>query len=278
MIPFDFEYYRPDSIEEAVTVFGRLDNEQKQPLYLGGGSEIITLGRLNQLQTRAVIDLKQIPECKALQLEAEELVLGAGLSLTQVAEANYFPLLTESAGRVADHTSRCTITLGGNICSNLMYREAVLTFLVADSQAVIAGMQGIRRVAFSDVFNKRLHLHRGEFLVQIATHAGLLASPHRGVKKTKDSRINYPLVSCAFLKCDERLRMAVTGLCPFPFRIQEIEDCLNDKTLEPEERIVQSMRYLPAPIVADVEGSAQYRQFVYSNTLAEAIAQFERRD
>ncbi len=278
MIPFDFEYYRPDSIEEAVNVFERLDNEQKQPIYLGGGSEIITLGRLNQLQTQAVIDLKRIPECKALQLEEGVLVLGAGLSLTEVAEANHFPLLTESAGRVADHTARCTITLGGNICSNLMYREAVLAFLVADSQAVIAGKQGIRRVVFSDIYNKRLHLHRGEFLVQIATDTKLLTLPHRGVKKTKDSRINYPLVSCAFLKCDGRLRLAVTGLCAFPFRMREMEDCLNDDSLAPEERIKQCLRYLPAPIVDDVEGSAPYRQFVFSNTLAEVIEQFEGRD
>lgn len=278
MIPFDFEYYRPDSIEEAVEVFERLDNEAKQPLYLGGGSEVITLGRLNRLQTRAVIDLKQIPECKILQLGAETLVLGAGLSLAEVAEANYFPLLTESAGRVADHTSRCTITLGSNICSHLMYREAVLAFLVADSHAVIAGRQGTRRVALNEVFNQQLQLQRGEFLVQIVTDAGLLTSPHRGVKKTKDSRINYPLVSCAFLEWDGRLRMAVTGLCSFPFRSKMIEAYLNDESLEPEERIAQSIRYLPAPIVADVEGSAQYRQFVYSNALAAAIAQFEGRD
>jgi CO/xanthine dehydrogenase FAD-binding subunit len=71
MISFDFEYYRPTTIEEAVHVFQQADSNGKEPLYYSGGTEIISMARLNQLRTGAVIDIKGIPECNVLQIHQE---------------------------------------------------------------------------------------------------------------------------------------------------------------------------------------------------------------
>lgn len=275
MIPFDFAYYLPATIKEAVDAYSTLEQEGKNPMFLGGGSEIITLGRLGQLRTGAVIDLKQIPECRALQMEGECLVLGAGLTLNQIAEINPFPLLTQVGGRVADHTARCTISLGGNICSSFMYREGVLAFLVTDAEAICAGSQGLRIISMVELFRKHLRLKPDEFLVQLRVPAGALTLPQRGVKKTKGSRINYPLVSCAFLKQDGRLRVAVSGLCAFPFREESLEACLNDGCLGVEKRIDDCLNHLPGAVVDDAEGSAEYRLFVFKNTLKEAFNYFD---
>ena len=70
---------------------------------------------------------------------------------------------------MADHTARGKITLGGNICAQIFYREAVLPFLLADSQVVIVGPDGIRVSPINEIFHKQLQLKKGEFLVQIAT-------------------------------------------------------------------------------------------------------------
>ena len=43
MIPFDFEYYRPDSISQAVDLFMSLTRQAKKPMYYGGGTEIISM-------------------------------------------------------------------------------------------------------------------------------------------------------------------------------------------------------------------------------------------
>ena len=64
MVPFDFAYYRPQSIAEATALFAALERDGKRPLYYGGGTEIITLSRLNLVRTAAVIDIKSIPECR----------------------------------------------------------------------------------------------------------------------------------------------------------------------------------------------------------------------
>ncbi|UUZ84865.1 FAD binding domain-containing protein [Paenibacillus sp. P26] len=93
MISFDFDYYRPASAAEAVRLFQQADAEGKQPLYYAGGTEIITMARLNQLWTGAVIDIKGIPECRSMEVQKDRLVIGSAVTLTALSEARLFPLL-----------------------------------------------------------------------------------------------------------------------------------------------------------------------------------------
>ena len=60
MIPYDFEYHRPTTLSEALQLYESLDKGGKQPMYYSGGTEMITLARLNLIQTKAVIDIKAI--------------------------------------------------------------------------------------------------------------------------------------------------------------------------------------------------------------------------
>jgi len=274
MILIDFEYYKPDTVQAAVELYQQLTIQAKQPLFYSGGTEIITLGRVGKLYTGAVIDIKGIPECNVLEIKNDQLIMGAGVSLTRLAEANLFPLLTESAGRIADHTSRGKITLGGNICGNFIYREAVLALLASDSIVTIASENGCRTVPIMEAFYERLQLAAGELLVQVATDATYLSLPHRGVKKTRMDRIGYPLVSMAALRINNRLQVAFSGVCAFPFRSLKLEHELNNDGSH-ETRIANALQHFPAPIVDDVEGTSAYRKFVLKNTLEDTLTHFE---
>src|SRR4051812_47722981 len=146
MLPFAFDYYKPATLKEAVDLYQYLDQHGKQPMFFSGGTELITLGRIDLAYTEAVIDIKDIPECNVMQVSGEHLLLGSTLSLTKIEEANLFPLLTKTASQVADHTARGKISLGGNICARIFYREAVLPFLLSDSQVLIVGPEGKKLV------------------------------------------------------------------------------------------------------------------------------------
>jgi CO/xanthine dehydrogenase FAD-binding subunit len=86
-----------------------------------------------------VIDIKEISECRSAARQGEQVVLGAALSLNEVVDSKLFPLLSATCRRIADHTVRNRLTLGGNICGRLPYREAGLPLLVAGAQVEIAG-------------------------------------------------------------------------------------------------------------------------------------------
>lgn len=275
MISFDFEYYKPTSIQEAVDLFGKLDAEGKQPMYYSGGTEILTLGRLNLVYTNAVIDLKSIPETRILQMHSDYLALGSNLSLTEIEEAGVFPLLGKTASEVADHTARNKITLGGNICGQIFYREAVLPFLLTDSLAMIAGSNGMKLYPITLLFNEQLQLEKGAFLVFLLTEKRYLHLPYVSVKKRQQWNTGYPLVTIAALKKEHQIRIAFSGVCPFPFRSEEIEEQLNNNHVPLEERIRHAIHHIPQPILNDVEGSAEYRKFVIQNTLFDMMTELE---
>lgn len=271
MIPFDLEYYRPETIKETVELYHSLNSRGLAPLYYGGGTEIISMARLNTVHTGAVIDIKAIPECNVFELKDNQLITGAAVTLTRVMESAFFPLLGKSGGRVADHTIRGKITIGGNLCGKIIYRESVLPFLLAESEVIIAGPGGDRRMKIQDVFQQTMQLNPGELVIQIITDTEYLSLPHDEVKKTRNDKIDYPIVSIAVLKKDGRIRVAVSGLCAFPFRSISIEDEINNHSLDLKVRVDNTIRHLPASILSDIHASAEYREFVFKNTLLKII-------
>lgn len=275
MIPFDFAYYRPDSLLEAVEAFRDLTTQKMEPLYYGGGTEIITLAQANNLMTQAVIDLKKIPECNVLELRNNHLIIGSCVTLTRITESKIFPLLVKACGRIADHTVQGKITLGGNISGTIIYRETVLPLLLTDSEAIIMGEDGPRQVPFNQIFSKRLDLKRGEFLVQVIIDQKYLHLPYVHVKKTKNEKIDYPLVSLAAIKKDDYIRVGFSGVCAFPFRSLQLEEVLNNKDLSLEDRINRALTKLPAPILDNIDASAKFREYVLKNTLLNAVTTLE---
>lgn len=275
MIPFDFDYYRPDSIDEAVKTFEKLESQGKQPIFYSGGTEIISFARKNDLYTNAVIDIKGIPECNIYEFQDGKLIAGAAITLTHTSEINLFPLLSKTSSGVADHTIRNKVTLGGNICGRIIYREAVLPFLLCDSIVVIAGRNGVRFVSINQVFDKKLQFERGEFLVQLITEKSYIGLPYISIKKTKLEEIDYPLVTISALKDDRGIRIAFSGAVPFPFRSLIVEDDLNNRSVPIKLRVENALNHMPAPIMEGISGSAGYRRFVMENTIYDILTELE---
>ncbi|TCZ81106.1 xanthine dehydrogenase [Paenibacillus albiflavus] len=277
MIPFEFKYYRPSSIQRAVELHQSLHNKGRNPMYYGGGTEIITWSRSNSIRPGAVIDLKSIPECNVMELRNDKLVIGACMTLSALSSSNLFPLLSETAMGAADQTARNKITLGGNICGRIYYRETVLPLLVANSHMVIAGIQGIRVTSIHDVFIQQMRLADGEFLAQILIDQEYLSLPYVHFKKRQIGNVGYPLVTVAALKKDRDIFTAYSGVCLFPFRSTQMDQELNDTSLPLATRIEQAIGNLPAPIITNTEGSAAYRKFVLQQTIADTVSILERR-
>lgn len=271
MIPYDFEYYRPASVNEAVNLYRQLDTQGKRPLYWSGGTEIITLGRLNQVITGAVIDLKAIPECREMSVREDKLILGSALTLSELYDSRVFPLLGETGGEVADRTSRNKITFGGNICGRFIYREAVLPLLLTDSVVRIAGPAGGRQAPITQAFDQTLQLGKGEFLVQTVTDESYRRMPYITIKKRKVAAIDYPVVTAAAIRTGSGIRVAFSGVCAFPFRSEAIEARLNLRDIPLNERVEQAIALLPAPILSDIKASAEYRGLILKLTLEDIL-------
>ncbi len=275
MIPFNFDYYRPDSVDEAMQIYKELDAQQKNPIYYGGGTEIISMARVHNIHTKAVIDLKGIPECNVLEFQGDLLNIGSSVTLSRISESKIFPLLGKSVGRIADHTIQCKITLGGNIGGTIIYREAILPLLLADANVTIAGENKLRQVPIAEVFGESLHLAKGEFIVSFSLGKEYMTLPFVHVKKTKNEKIDYPLISIAAMKQNDKIRIAFSGVCSFPFRCAKVEEDLNDKNSSWDIRINNALKDLPAPILNDVSGSDKYRKFMLKKVIINTLETLE---
>jgi xanthine dehydrogenase FAD-binding subunit len=275
MIPFDFIYLRPDTLSEAYEAFRRLQSEGKNPFYYGGGSEIITMARTESIKPGAIIDIKKIPELRLLGADHEGFRAGAACTLNQIKESGLFPLLTLACGRIADHTNQCRITLGGNICGTIIYREASLPLFLSDAAVTLFGREGLKILPFESAFRGRMRLEKGELAVGFHVPAWALEAKHFHVKKTAGEKIDYPLVSMSALVKDGFLRAAFSGICSYPFRSGPIEAVLNDSSLSSAERADRAVNLLPKPPHDDVEGSGQYRAFVFKNMVETLLEEME---
>ncbi len=275
MIPFSFIYVKPDSPGEAAKVYEQLDDQGKRPMYYGGGSEVISMSRTGNIHPGAIIDLKGIQECLAIDVSRDTLVIGSMVTLSRIKEAKVFPALGAACGRIADHTNQCRITLGGNLCGTIIYRETSLPLMLGNADVAIYGPRGSRTESFNDVFQKRMQLESGEFVAQVRVPIRAVDAPYMHVKKTTNEKIDYPLVGIAALRHGDEIRVAFSGLCAFPFRNAEIERILNDQSIGLDEKLIHAMKNLPAPAHSDVEGSGEYRVFVAKNTLGTMLKEWD---
>ena len=273
MIAFDFDYYKPSTVTEAVETYKLAHHAGKQVIFYAGGTEFITFARTNKKRADVVIDIKGIPACMTLEVIGDELIIGAAVSLTTIVESNLFPLLGETVQRIADHTSRNKITIGGNLNSHFIYREGVLPLLLVNARGMTVRKDKEKILPLVQILNEGLD--EGELLVQIHVDQSYVNLPFSTIKRTRMSKVGYPIVTVAALMKGNAIRVAFSGVCEFPFRSVEIETLLNDSTISKEERINQVIDHLPGPVVQDIHASAAYRLFVLKNVLTDTLNAME---
>lgn len=275
MISFDFDYYKPDTIDEAVNLYDKLNSEGKKPIYYGGGTEFISMARMNNVYADAIIDVKGIAECNVYEFQNDELIIGSAVTLSGIAEKELFPLLSLAVERIADHTIQDKITLGGNIAGTIIYRETVLPLLVANGEITLASNKGRRRVPLSEVFDKKIQLNKGEMIVQVIVNKKYTEFPYLHVKRTKNEKIDYPLISSVALVYKKKINIAFSGLCEYPFRSADIENIINNKKLDNNEKINKIIENIPDKILNDISGTSNFRIFMLGKILGEVLEEFK---
>lgn len=275
MIASNFAYYKASDSKEASVLYEQAQKHGSRTVFFSGGTEIITFARTDKFHPDAVIDIKGIAECNLLEMRGGKLIIGAAVTLNTIADSALFPLLCQTVKGIANRTARNKITIGGNINSALIYKESVLPLLLAGAEVCTVKDGCQKTLPLSDVFDKQLNLAEGEWLHHLAVDAQYLELPGAVIKRTSLSKVGYPVVTAAALMKDQKLRIAFSGLCEFPFRSEEIEEIVNDQTLSIEQRVEKAAAKLPAEIVDDMHAAKEYRAFVLRNAVTDIIKELE---
>lgn len=273
MIAEDIVYIAVDSAEEAVVAWR---NERDRladvpgaaaPRYLAGGTELVTAARRAGAPLSVLIDIKGIPEARLLERSGGTLRLGAALSLNAVRDAGFFPLLSATLRNVADRTTRNRLSLGGNVAGMLPYREAVLPLLLAEAR-VLTILSERRSALLSERFDKQLALEPGELVLGFELDEAAAAYPWRHYRAAAGAAVDYPLVTSCFMARPEGLRMAVTGLYPYPARSAEADRLLASGA--PAREVAAALFAEKGPPRDDGRGSGDYRAALLEDMIEKA--------
>lgn len=275
MISFNFKYIRTSTLEEAVSSYIQLSRVYKRVLYYSGGTEILSFARNHAIEADVIIDIKAIPECRRLQHHQNRIIYGAALTLNEIIEENTLPLLTSVFKGIADHTLRNRITLGGNICSKLIYREAVLPLMLTEAEIRIAGENGVRREKFNSIFDKSLRIEKGELLVDVSIDKSFEGAGFCSIRKVNRGEVDYPILHLEMLK-RKGLKAAFSGVLNFPFRSDAIDAVLNDN-VDIDEMIEKIMHLIPGKIKQDQWATWHYRQMLLKKAIRSAYTHLEVR-
>jgi CO/xanthine dehydrogenase FAD-binding subunit len=273
MIFHDIEFFRPHSIDEAVAAYRECSDAAMDPEYFAGGTELVTMARDGKVSAGAFIDLKAVPETRQLGPDNGELHVGSSLRLNDIAANLGVPLAARCIDNLADHTVRNSITLGGNIAGRLPYREAMLPFLLADASAVVAGIgesggAASRRLPLRELFDKRLRLSPGEFLLSLSIPEEFSKTPFWYKRWVRSARVDYPIVTLACVASGDSLLFASSGSFAYPvWGSIPLPDLGGNQT----EAVLESFLDGLGEFRRDARASAEYRRAMMSQGLFDAF-------
>ncbi len=273
MIPLDFAYAKPDTVEDALSLWHDCQAKGENPIYYAGGTEVLTLCREMKIRPDLVIDIKALKECNVFE-QNQAIIYGAALSLNTIAERTASELVARCVFAIADQTVRNRVTLGGNIMGHLPFREALLPFLLFSGKAKVAGEKGIREVPLFP-YNKRLRLDPGEFVTSFSIDSDETDRPYVYIRKQKDSPVDYPILTACFAGFPGSISMAVSGAFSSPLRDTNTEAVLNQTTMSITERSEKAVQGLSSFFKTDLRASAAYRQHLLKLAIEKALHEIE---
>lgn len=258
MLP-PFELARPDTVAGAVAL---LDDDH---LGYWGGTELLLAMSMGLLTPAGLVDLKQIDELRGIRVEANQIVIGAGVSHDEIATAPAItaalPLLADAESRVGNARVRAQGTIGGNLCFAEPRSDVATVLLALDATVTLESRSGRRTLPMAEFVLGPYWTARepDELLVDVVIP---LPGPSRSVY-LKFQVTERPTVGVAALElADGRCRIAVGA-------VGELPRTFDSASWDDVDAAAIADAFEP---VADLTGSVEYKRHVTAVFVNRAIA------
>ena len=281
MNPSSFDYYRPDSVSETITL---LQEHGENVKLLAGGHSLLPIMKLRLAEPDALIDISRIDALRGVSETAEGVSIGALTTHRQIATDplidRHAPLLAVTASYVGDRQVRARGTIGGALAHADAAADYPAAILALNATMVAEGPSGERRIAGSEFFLDFLTtaLEPTDVLTRIEVPRQP-AGAGWSYQKLANQASGYAIVGVAVLlvvgedgKISEA-RIGGTGMAAVPWRAQEAEQALSGASAEDDAAITAASRLIDLDVEAldDLHGSAEYRRRVARGLARRAI-------
>ena len=153
MIPAEFAYHRPESLEDAVRLFADLGEDT---FAVAGGHSLIPMMKLRLAFPQHLIDLRRIDGLRGIRVDGRDLAIGAMTTqqdlLASPELAQHCPIIPETAAQIGDPQIRSVGTIGGNVANGDPGNDMPALMQCLDAAFVVQGPNGPRTVAAREFY------------------------------------------------------------------------------------------------------------------------------
>jgi CO/xanthine dehydrogenase FAD-binding subunit len=257
------------SVNEACAVLA----ENPATTVLAGGTDLMVQANRGAQSLESVLDLSRIPELKKWTLKSSEIVLGAGISYTDLADpqiATLVPALTQAARTVGSPQIRNAGTLGGNLATASPAGDTIPVLVAMDAVLQLKSSTENREVAITDFITgvKTNALQPGEIIQSITVP--VFQGPQEFLKVGTRNAMVISVVSLALVTdyLGRKLRVGVGSVSPVPFRATAAEGFISQEfdwetNSDLPEKVISKFSELVADStkpIDDHRGTADYRK------------------
>lgn len=268
MIPAQFDYHSPGSLEEALALLEQFGDEAK---ILAGGHSLIPAMRFRLAMPENLVDINGLEDLDYIREEGGWLAIGA-LTRESALEASAaiqerYPLLADTARVIADPLVRNLATVGGNLAHADPANDHPATMLAYGAEIVVQGAGGARTIPVDEFFTGLFEtsMAANEILTEIRIPQPGPGSGGAYIKverKVGDYAISAVAVQLT-LSSDTcaNIRIGLTNVSPSPMRATEAEGVLAGQTIS--EDLIEAAGQAagnqcdPSP---DLRGSVEYKR------------------
>jgi carbon-monoxide dehydrogenase medium subunit len=269
MIPAQFDYQAPTTIEEALSLLSANADDAK---LLAGGHSLIPAMKLRLAQPALLVDLARIKDLSYIREEANSILIGAMTTHYEIESSSLLkricPLLPECASHIGDVQVRNKGTIGGSIAHSDPAGDWPAAIIALNAEMITVGKDGERRIKADDFFVDFLTtaLKPGEILrqVHIPKPAGRFGHAYQ---KVRHPASGFAVVGVAVAldlnagnSC-ETAGVGITGVAAKAYRAAKVENALAGRQIDeavPAEAAAHACDGVE--INADLYASADYRK------------------
>ena len=267
MIPAQFEYLAPTSVEDALAALSQHGDDAK---IIAGGQSLLPVLRMRLNAPEIVIDLGKIDSLRGIREEGDAVVIGAMTTHAEVGTnelvAQHAALISQAVVHLADPQVRHRGTFGGALAHADPAGDLGAPALALGAQFVVTGPGGNRTVAADDFFEDLFTTAIGddEILteVRIPKHTGWGAHYEKFVRVAHQ----WPIVAVGATVRTEggtiaEARIGLTNMGSTPLRARATEEALAGQpaTEDAVRKAAESAAEGTNP-PSDLNGEADYRR------------------
>jgi aerobic carbon-monoxide dehydrogenase medium subunit len=264
MIPIEFDYVTPTSLDEAVAALRDGGEDAK---IIAGGHSLVPLMKLRLAAPTVLVDLRKVAGLRGIQREDGLFRIGAMTTHYEVSQEAGLGLAALAAGTIADPQVRYRGTLGGTLAHGDPASDMPAILLAMEGSVSILGAEGVREVAAADFFQDYLTtaVGEGEILTEIRLPA--MDGYGFGYQKFNRRQEDWAMAAVGALvkkaadgTCED-VRVGLTHMAGTPLRATAVEQALRGKALDASS--IASASELAAEGTnppADLNASADYKR------------------